>query len=64
LLTTNYGRELWSLYERGVLTPETALTGRHVDKATAVDVGAVLREIDDARAEEAARLVRVQAARS
>jgi hypothetical protein len=28
-----------------------------------VDLGGVLREIDDARAEEAARLLRMQAAR-
>jgi RIO kinase 1 len=64
LLGTEYGREIWDLYQRGVLTPETPLTGRYVDKGAAVDVVGVMREIDDARAEEAARLVRVQAARS
>ena len=60
LLQTQYGPEIWSLYERGVLTPDTALTGRFERKAGAVDVGGVLREIDDARAEEAARRLRMQ----
>ncbi|MES2911399.1 MAG: serine protein kinase RIO, partial [Pseudomonadota bacterium] len=36
------------------------LTGRFEQKAGAVDMSAVMREIDDARAEEAARLVRMQ----
>jgi RIO kinase 1 len=62
LLGTQYGPEIWELYERGVLTPEVALTGRFEAKAGAVDVGGVMREIDDARAEEAARRLRLQTA--
>jgi RIO kinase 1 len=62
LLRTDYGHEIWALYERGGLTPDVALTGRFVRKAGAVDLGGVLREIDDARAEEAARRLRMQAA--
>ncbi len=62
LLTTDYGPEIWDLYQRGVLTPEVKLTGRYERKAGAVDVGSVMREIDDARAEEAARLMRLQIA--
>lgn len=61
LLHTDFGLEIWSLYERGVLDPEELLTGRFERKAGAVDVGGVMREIDDARAEEAARRVRMQA---
>ena len=61
LLATHFGAEIWSLYERGVLTPEVALTGRFEHKTGKVDVGGVLREIDDARAEEAARRLRVGA---
>ena len=57
---THFGPEIWSLYERGVLTPEIALTGRFERKAGAVDVSGVMREIDDARAEEAARRLRMQ----
>jgi RIO kinase 1 len=62
LLETHYGPEIWQLYERGVLSPETVLTGRFEKKAGPVDMGGVLREIDDARSEEAARLLRIRAA--
>ena len=60
LLHTAFGPEIWSLYERGVLNPEVVLTGHFERKAGAVDVSGVLREIDDARAEEAARRLRLQ----
>jgi len=60
LLTTDFGPEIWSLYERGMLTTEVVLTGRFERQAGAVDVGGVMREIDDARAEEAARRLRMQ----
>ena len=59
LLTTDHGPEIWALYERGVLTPDTPLTGVFVQPVGAVDVGGVMREIDDARAEEAARRLRM-----
>ena len=59
LLQTHYGEEIWSLYERGELDVASQLTGRFVRAAGPVDVGGVLREVDDARAEEAARLVRM-----
>lgn len=59
LLPTHYGLEMWDLYQRGVLDPETVLTGRFERKAGAVDMSAVMREIEDARAEEAARQVRM-----
>ena len=61
LLQTRYGEEMWSLYERGELDVATVLTGRHRQDAGPVDLGGVLREVDDARAEEAARLVRMAA---
>ena len=59
LLHTEHGHEIWDLYERGVLNTEVALTGRFERKGGAVDVGSVMREIDDARAEENARRLRV-----
>jgi RIO kinase 1 len=62
LLTTDYGPEIWDLYERGVLTVDTVLTGRYERKSGSVDLSSVMREIDDARAEEAARLERMQMA--
>jgi RIO kinase 1 len=62
LLTTQYGPEMWSLYQSGLLSNETPLTG-HYERAQAdVDMQAVLREIDDARAEDAARRLRMAAA--
>ena len=57
---SHFGLEIWDLYERGVLDPEVIFTGRFVRKTGAVDVGSVMREIDDARAEETARRVRMQ----
>ncbi|MDM0014611.1 PA4780 family RIO1-like protein kinase [Variovorax sp. J22P168] len=61
LLSTRYGEEIWNLYERGELQPGSALTGRFARPTGPVDLGGVLREVDDARAEEAARLVRMAA---
>ncbi len=63
LLDTHFGPEIWDLYQRGVLRPDTVLTGQFVPKAGAVDVGSVMREIDDARDEEKMRQLRMQAAR-
>ncbi|MDO8449654.1 MAG: PA4780 family RIO1-like protein kinase [Rhodoferax sp.] len=60
LLATDFGPEIWDLYQRGVLRPDTVLTGHFEHKKGTVDVGGVLREIDDARAEEAARRLRLQ----
>ena len=60
LLPTDFGPEIWDLYQRGLLSPETPLTGRFEHQQGAVDLGGVLREIDDARAEESARRLRMQ----
>lgn len=60
LLKTDFGPEIWDLYQRGELTTEVALTGRFERNAGNVDIAGVLREIEDARAEEAARLLRLQ----
>ena len=62
LLTTQYGAEIWDLYVRGTLHPDTPLTGRYVRRPGAVDLGSIMREIDDARAEETARRLRMQTA--
>jgi RIO kinase 1 len=63
LLATHYGPEIWSLYERGTLSPDVPLTGRHKANTAMADVGGVLREIDDARAQEDARRLRMQTPR-
>jgi RIO kinase 1 len=62
LLRTDYGSEIWSLYVAGVLSNEMVLTGRFERETAAVDLGGVLREIDDARAEDAARRLRMATA--
>ena len=60
LNTTQYGPEMWSLYQAGLLTTDTPLTGLF-DRAHAdVDMQAILREIDDAQAQETARKLRIQ----
>jgi len=60
LLATNYGMEIWALYDSGGLHPDVVLTGRFERSEVAVDLESVMREIDDARFEEAARLMRLQ----
>ena len=62
LLLADHGHEIWDLYERGLLHPAVVLTGRYERKAGAVDMVSVMREIDDARAEEAARRLRLHPA--
>jgi RIO kinase 1 len=59
LLATQYGPEIWALYASGLLEPDMPLTGRYERKPGAVDLSAVLREIEDARLEESARLQRM-----
>ena len=60
LLATDYGKEIWSMYQAGTLAPGAPLTGRYERDERAADVDAVMREIDDARLEEAARQLRMQ----
>jgi RIO kinase 1 len=55
LLTTDYGMEIWSHYQSGKLHPEIELTGRFQRSEKAADVKSVMREIDAAIKEEAAR---------
>ena len=55
LLTTDYGKEIWSLYQSGKLQPEIELTGRFARSEKPADVGSVMRQVDEARKEEEAR---------
>ncbi|HEY8360818.1 MAG TPA: PA4780 family RIO1-like protein kinase [Ramlibacter sp.] len=59
LLATRYGPEIWAAYASGLLAPDTLLTGRYQPVPGSVDLTAVLREIEDARLEESARLLRM-----
>ena len=51
LLTTQYGKEIWKLYESGDLTPQVELTGRFKASNKVADVRSIMREIKDAREE-------------
>jgi RIO kinase 1 len=51
LSATCYGEEMWALYEKGELRPDSALTGHFVFDEHHADVGAVLYSIEDARQE-------------
>lgn len=55
LLATDYGMEIWSLYQSGKLHPEIKLTGRFQRSEKPADVDSVMREIDAALKEELAR---------
>ncbi|MHB8744668.1 MAG: PA4780 family RIO1-like protein kinase [Sulfuricaulis sp.] len=55
LLSTDFGSEIWSLYENGKLYPEIELTGRFERNEKPADVGGVMREVDAAFKEELAR---------
>jgi len=61
LLATDYGKEIWALYQSGRLHPDVELTGRFERVETTVDLDSIMREIDSARLEEAARQLRLQA---
>ncbi len=59
LRATQYGPELWQLYQAGLLATDTVLSGRFVQQQGSVDLSGVMREIDAARDEEVARRVRM-----
>lgn len=51
LLTTDYAREMWALFEQGELEPDTPLTGIFINDETAADLDDVMLAIGDARDE-------------
>lgn len=55
LLTTDYGNEIWSLYQASELTPEYALTGLFAQEHKPVNINSVMREINDTLKDEEAR---------
>ncbi|MET1082018.1 MAG: PA4780 family RIO1-like protein kinase [Burkholderiales bacterium] len=62
LLGTNYGPEMWDLYSRGDLQVDSVLTGQFDQRLAPVDLGSIMREVDDALAEERDRRLRQQLA--
>jgi RIO kinase 1 len=55
LRNTQYGKEIWALYESGQLHPESQLTGRHKRQSRRADTESVIAEIQAAAAEAHAR---------
>lgn len=51
LMATHFGEEMWALFEKGELQPETELTGVFVFKKGKADVESILMSIEDARQE-------------
>lgn len=56
---TQYGKEIWALFEKGLLTPETPLTGHVVQDERPADVDAVLLQVELAIEEEVMRRMSV-----
>jgi RIO kinase 1 len=56
LQTTQYGKEIWAIYQRGELKPDTTLTGRFKQNEKQADVRSVMREITAAKDEHEAKL--------
>ena len=56
LQDTQYGKEIWSIYQRGELLPDTLLSGRFKQSEKQADVRAVLREISSVKEEHEAKL--------
>lgn len=51
LASTHYGEEMWALFEKGQLLPDSKLTGEFVFDESCADVDAVMAAIEDARKE-------------
>ncbi|WP_445768254.1 PA4780 family RIO1-like protein kinase [Rheinheimera sp.] len=58
LLSTQYAKEIWALYEAGELTADVELTGEFIADDTAADVDSVLEQIKAAFAEAEERKAR------
>ncbi len=56
LLDTHYAKEIWAIYQRGELLPDTPLTGRFEQSKKMADVYSVMREITSARDDHEAKL--------
>ena len=57
LSNSQFGKEIWGMYEDGLLTPDSVLTGNVVLDEHIADVGAVLREVELAIRDNEIRLM-------
>ena len=60
LLSTQYAKEIWALYEEGKLLPDTELTGLFEEDESTADVDSVMLEIKAALEEERDRQERMK----
>lgn len=56
LQDTRYAKEIWAIYQRGELLPDTPLTGHFEENVQSADVNSVMREITSARDDHEAKL--------
>ena len=61
LMNTDYGKEIWELYESGRLHSSSKLTGCFIHDTHSADLGEILEVIDAAKEEERDRLDRQKA---
>lgn len=59
ILDTDYGHEMWALYEKGELMPNTVLTGKFEHNTASADVDVILDEITAAFDEAQERVARI-----
>ena len=60
LINTQYAKEIWALYEDGLLTPDVELTGLYAESTEVADVDAVMLEIQSILAEEDEKQARLR----
>ena len=60
LLNSNYGKEMWELYENGELQADTILTGQFQESTQAANVDEIMEQIEAARKEEQMRQERLR----
>ncbi len=62
LLETDYANEMWALFEKGNLKPDSVLSGHFEHRTDLADLDSILQVIDAVREEERERRARLQAA--
>ncbi|SMY37787.1 PA4780 family RIO1-like protein kinase [Photobacterium andalusiense] len=58
VLETQYGKEMWALFQAGTLTPETELTGVFIETEVDADIDGLMAEINAVMAEAELRRAR------
>ncbi|MGF1697792.1 serine protein kinase RIO [Vibrio kyushuensis] len=63
LKETDYAKEIWAIFEKGDLKPDTELTGQFTEQDIDADLASIMQEIDDARRAEQFRRERIKEAK-